>query len=232
MQTKLLTLLLVLCDSAAHAITFELSGHITAFGTGGLNPPPDFGIQAGDRWSGFLTYELGLPALLSLPDMALYGGRQTGSFLSLTVRGQTFAAVAPGSGSGHNFEIGVWNRVADEIIVGFPGFTVLGGIGEVNTPDGPYAPSSLFFHLTDTTGTALSSAALPEDYDLAAWNGHTIELFASSDALPSKLYHLVANIEHIERVPESMHAGLTLCTVLVSLFLCQWLGRRVRLRGS
>jgi hypothetical protein len=148
----------------ARAVSFELDGVITEFTVSGF---PDLGISVGDKFHAQLSYAVsnrafgdgdGFGADPSVGDFIFAGSHELS--LTLTVEGYTFA-----SALSHPAFIRVTDGISGDA------FEIY---SQQESAIGPFlGPQDGFFRLllSDPTGTAIASDALPGDLDLKSWEG-------------------------------------------------------------
>jgi hypothetical protein len=200
----------------ARAVSFELDGVITEFTVSGF---PDLGISVGDKFHAQLTYAVsdlafggdGAPSDPSIGNYPIIGRGEF--FLTLTVADRVFDSVALHPGS---------ILVTDG--VGGDSFEIRPG------PEGTTGPWPLTFNdssstvrLSDPTGKAISSDAIPTELQLKSWEGDHYVTFSIRDVFGNSAF-LKGDITKIkatktEAVPDYAGTGALLTLALAILAL-------------
>jgi hypothetical protein len=146
----------------AHAASFDFSGVITDISFTEGRGLPDPGISVGDEYHGTVTYPLVFDFPSSItpgdPSVGTYVGFGQFIFLTLTVRDHTFVARPS-----HPVFITVTDGSARD------GFVIE---SQVEQHEGLFR-----FEMSDPSGNAISSVALPAEFDLNLWQGDNFVTF-------------------------------------------------------
>lgn len=187
--------------SAAAQETFVIHGTVNL----SVNNADNFGIVSGDNFSGLLTYNPSGPGVLiqgSGGPARDSIGSSTQPFLSFSVDGRQFNLLANylyvNHGNGPDQISTVWPSHEQNV--------------QVNSPWGSFSTSSPLglntglFMLSAQSGAALSSEALPTQYDISQWDNHYVNLGSTwvTDGTTHSFFMTadITGIDSISAVPE------------------------------
>jgi hypothetical protein len=204
MKPHLFPVLIAICGLLPHAkaemIVFDFTGYITGITAGPTGFPYDDAVFAvGDPFAGSFSY---VPSSLidrdASPSRAFF-------FNNLAIASLSFSYAGHSYGVGQNVDFSdLWSLT---LVNSEPGQ----GSDSVSFNMEENGPITHRFTIIDSTGTALSSDALPTSWDVTAWDSGT----ATRDLGPYNPSRVTFSIS--TGVPESSSTGLLLCLGLAGI---------------
>ncbi|MDX9703671.1 MAG: hypothetical protein RBU23_11620 [Candidatus Auribacterota bacterium] len=203
MKKLIAVVMLFFFAPSLHALTIGFRGTIIQ-----VFDPDNFidgRVNIGDTFSGSITYDFSSYTLIEHPNLAIYVYNTYPNAITVELNGLVFMT----NPDGGRLRINVTNDRPEGIpdVLSFISNASNIFFGEVMTL------SSLYWHLSDTTGTALSSLELPvAPPTLSDYNLNTFYIQRFADGVGDIGYDIIGNVTFAEQyapIPEPMTAILS-----------------------